>query len=206
MPPKKNNSKTAPKTVPKTEEKPKVVEQPKKVETKVEQPKKDAQKTEKKDVKKTEPKKEPVAVHKFEVNKEKIEHLKKITKDVVIGGKGSVRRKHKVVSHNSQVDEQKLQQVLKKNNVRPFDLEEASFMMEDSSVLHFTKPKGHIFMQGNTYVVNGKYEKKTMQEYLPTLLSQMGGLQNFKGFPTKGGEDDIPELESFEKKETVEQK
>lgn len=217
--PKKPQSKskttsTQPKKVEEKKVEEKKVEQPKveekKVEQKVEEKKVDNKKTEpkKKDApkteKKTEPKKEPVAQHKFEVNKERLEKLKKMEKDVIIGGKGSVRRKKKEIRHNSQADEQKLQTVLKKNNFRPFDLDEATFFMEDSTVLQFSKPKGNLLMQGNTFVVSGKYEKKSVQEYLPTLLSQMGGmgaLQGLKGFPDTKQDDDIPELESFEKKE-----
>jgi nascent polypeptide-associated complex subunit beta len=211
MPPKTETKKPETKTAPKVEKKeapkkeaPKVEkkeskkEAPKKVEKVEVAPKKEAtpkvEAAPKKDAPKKKPKKDD-SKHKFVVNTEKIEQLKKATKEVRTGGKGSVRRTHKVSRVSSGADDAKLQAVLKKQNIRPIECEGVNFIMDDESVIQFSKPKLQASVQANTFVVSGKYEKKSYQDALPGML---GGMDLSKLAST--GDDDIPELESFEQK------
>eukprot|EP01080_Neovahlkampfia_damariscottae_P011841 gene11841-5171_t len=138
--------------------------------------------------------------YKYEVNTAKLEMLKKQSAAVRTGGKGSIRRKKKEIHHSNDQDDAKLQQVLKKQNVRPFpDIDEVNMFMDDQTVLHFKKPKVQGSMQTHMYVVQGKSETKTMQDMLPGLMQQMG-VDPSKIPQDLPGDDEIPELETFETK------
>jgi nascent polypeptide-associated complex subunit beta len=158
-----------------------------------------APKTETQKVEKTEKKVPSENKYKYEVNTAKLEMLKKQSEQVRTGGKGSVRRKHKEIHHNNDQDDQKLQQVLKKQNVRPFpDIDEVNFFMEDQTVLQFKKPKVQGSLQNNTFVVSGKSEPKSYADLLPSLMQQMG--VDPSKIPTKEqlSSEEIPE--TFETK------
>jgi hypothetical protein len=87
-------------------------------------------------------KKEPKQ-HKFELNKEKLEQLKKAAALVRTGGPGSVRRKFKAVRKTSTADDVKIQQVLRKFNLNKIpDVSEVNFILENGSAMSFEKPGG----------------------------------------------------------------
>jgi nascent polypeptide-associated complex subunit beta len=68
--------------------------------------------------------------------------LKKMQNSVRIGGKGSVRRKVKIVHKKNSTDDKKLQATFKRlgvNEIKGF--EEATFFHADGSGTHFTNPK-----------------------------------------------------------------
>ena len=113
--------------------------------------------------------------HVYKVNKKKLEQLKKARSAVRTGGKGSVRRKKKNIRKSSNANDQKLEQTLKKLNVRPIpEIEEANFFMDDKTVMRFTKPEVKHNMNANTIIVKGAHEQKPLQEVLPLIYDQLG--------------------------------
>ncbi|KAJ8270147.1 hypothetical protein GJAV_G00110880 [Gymnothorax javanicus] len=70
------------------------------------------------------------------------EKLAKLQAQVRIGGKGTARRKKKVVHRTATADDKKLQSSLKKlavNNIA--GIEEVNMIKDDGTVIHFNNPK-----------------------------------------------------------------
>jgi|JI102314A1RNA_FD_contig_71_53653_length_909_multi_2_in_0_out_0_1 nascent polypeptide-associated complex subunit beta len=118
-----------------------------------------------------------------------------------IGGKGSVRRKHKFV-HKTQInDDKKLKSLIKKFGCQPFPgIDEVNMFKDDNTIIHFTNPEVMAAYQHNTFVVMGKSETKTVSELLPDIITHLGPKQmNLlkeileKKRPTKAGGDKIEE-------------
>ena len=131
------------------------------------------------------------------------EKLNKLQNSVRIGGKGSVRRKSKVVRKKATATDQKLQNALKKLSASPFQgIEEVNLFHEDGTITHFKQPKVQVAMSSNTFVVSGNAEKKQLQELLPGIINQLGpdALTNLKkladSFAKAGlnAEGDVPNL------------
>ena len=75
----------------------------------------------------------------FKMNQEK---LKQLQAQVRIGGKGTARRKKKVVHRTATTDDKKLQSSLKKLSVNNIPgIEEVNMIKDDGSVIHFNNPK-----------------------------------------------------------------
>eukprot|EP00744_Colponema_vietnamica_P007458 GILI01010737.1.p2 GENE.GILI01010737.1~~GILI01010737.1.p2 ORF type:complete len:165 (-),score=62.84 GILI01010737.1:31-495(-) len=137
--------------------------------------------------------------------------LEKLAKSVRTGGKGSVRRKKKVVAHTSGGASQKLDVVLKKQGLQPISgVEEVNFFAADTSVFHFSKPKVQANFQANTYVIKGNGESKHFAELMPNIVKQMNmnDIEQLKRLVSQAGaagagagdDDDVPDLvENFEK-------
>jgi len=146
------------------------------------------------------------------MNKDKLSRLQE---QVRIGGKGSARRKRKVVHRTSTTDDKKLQSSLKKlavNNIP--GIEEVNMIKDDGTVIHFNNPKVQAAPSANTFAVTGHAENKCLTEMLPSILNQLGAenISNLKklassapkttignpdaAFPETGDEnmDDVPEL------------
>jgi nascent polypeptide-associated complex subunit beta len=139
--------------------------------------------------------------------------LARLQKAVRTGGKGTVRRKKKVVHKNASGDEKKLQAALKRIGVQNIPgFEEVNIFKEDGTVIHFTNPKVQASIQSNTFVISGANQTKNLSELLPGILPQLGNnpetlryvmrsLQSKMGAAGVGadaaapaGADDIPEL------------
>lgn len=92
------------------------------------------------------------------MNKEK---LNKLMKDVRIGGKGTPRRKRKVVHQTPGTDDKKLQSVLKKTSVNPIPgIEEVNMIKNDGTVINFNNPKAQASLAANTFAITGHGEIK----------------------------------------------
>merc|ERR1712002_1236852 len=149
----------------------------------------------------------------FKMNQEK---LKQLQGQVRIGGKGTARRKKKVVHRTATTDDKKLQSSLKKlavNNIP--GIEEVNMIKEDGQVIHFNNPKVQASLAANTFAITGHAETKQITEMLPGILNQLGAesLSNLKRLTTNvanGGanwdnkqatedidedDDDVPQLE-----------
>jgi len=142
------------------------------------------------------------------------ERLKKLQEQVRTGGKGTARRKKKVVHKTATTDDKKLQSTLKKLAVNTIpNIEEVNMIRDDGTVLHFNNPKVQASLAANTFAVTGHAENKQLTEMLPGILNQLGaeGLSNLrrlaeqlpKGRPDVGmeddGDDDVPDLvENFD--------
>ncbi|GFQ86202.1 transcription factor BTF3 homolog 4, partial [Trichonephila clavata] len=89
------------------------------------------------------------------------EKLSKLQAQVRIGGKGTARRKKKVVHRTATTDDKKLQGSLKKlavNNIP--GIEEVNMIKEDGSVIHFNNPKVQASLAANTFAITGHAEPK----------------------------------------------
>lgn len=103
------------------------------------------------------------------------EKLKMMQTQVRIGGKGTARRKKKVVHRTATTDDKKLQSSLKKLQVSNIPgIEEVNMIKEDGTVIHFNNPKVQAALAANTFAITGHAETKQMTEMLPGILNQLG--------------------------------
>lgn len=138
------------------------------------------------------------------------EKLKKLQAQVRIGGRGTPRRKKKVVHSNPATDDKKLQSSLKKLAVNTIPgIEEVNIIKNDGSVIHFNNPKTQASLASNTFAITGNGEVKQISELLPGIVTQLGpeGLLHLKKLAsdfvaskkTADEDDDVPDLvENFE--------
>ncbi|XP_058498374.1 transcription factor BTF3 homolog 4 [Solea solea] len=103
------------------------------------------------------------------------EKLAKLKAEVRIGGKGTPRRKKKVVHKTATADDKKLQGSLKKLGVNTITgIEEVNMIKSDGTVIHFNNPKVQASLSANTFAISGHAENKQLTEMLPGILSQLG--------------------------------
>lgn len=116
------------------------------------------------------------------------ERLSKMQSQVRIGGKGTQRRKKKVV-HKTNTDDKKLQNSLKKLavNVIP-GIEEVHMIKDDGHVIHFNNPKVQASLPANTFAITGHAETKQVTDLVPKILNS--DLRTTED----GDDDDVPEL------------
>jgi len=126
-----------------------------------------------------------------------IEKLKQLQAQVRIGGKGTARRKKKVVHRTATTDDKKLQSSLKKLSVNNIPgIEEVNMIKDDGTVIHFNNPKVQASLAANTFAVTGHGENKQITDLLPGILNQLGAesLTHLKklasNVPTADGADD----------------
>jgi len=137
--------------------------------------------------------------------------LNKLQSSVRIGGKGTARRKKKVVHRTANTDEKKLQSSLKKLGVNNIPgIEEVNMIRDDGSVIHFNNPKVQASLSHNTFAISGHADHKQITEMLPGILSQLGAesLSHLKKLATQqmpssaqanDDDDDVPDLvENFD--------
>jgi len=146
------------------------------------------------------------------------------------GGKGTQRRKKKVVHKTAATDDKKLQSNLKKLSVTNIPgIEEVNMIKDDGTVIHFNNPKVQASVPANTFSINGHAENKQITDMLPGILNQLGAesLTHLKRlannvtstFGNTGGmggrpggaegenDDDVPELvENFDEPSKTESK
>uniref|UniRef100_A0A8C7AL12 Transcription factor BTF3 n=1 Tax=Neovison vison TaxID=452646 RepID=A0A8C7AL12_NEOVI len=92
------------------------------------------------------------------------EKLAKLQAQVRIGGKGTARRKKKVVHRTATADDKKLQT----------GIEEVNMIKDGGTVIHFNNPKVQASLSANTFAITGHAEAKPITEMLPGILSQLG--------------------------------
>jgi len=149
------------------------------------------------------------------------EKLQKLQAQVRLGGKGTQRRKKKVVHRTATTDDKKLQSSLKKLSVNNIPgIEEVNMIKDDGTVIHFNNPKVQASLAANTFAVTGHAENKQITELLPGILNQLGAeslthLKKLASNVTGGGagsglgldriggddddDDDVPDLvENFD--------
>merc|ERR1711983_441680 len=155
-----------------------------------------------------------ILIHLYTMNQEK---LKQLQAQVRIGGKGTARRKKKVVHRTATTDDKKLQSSLKKLSVNNIPgIEEVNMIKDDGTVIHFNNPKVQASLAANTFAVTGHGENKQITDLLPGILNQLGAesLTHLKKLastvPTAEGtdaadgndaddDDDVPDLvENFD--------
>ena len=95
------------------------------------------------------------------MNPEKLKALQAKSEQVRTGGKGSMRRKKKVIHRTAATDDKKLQTSLKKLGVNNIPgIEEVNMIRDDGTVIHFTNPKVQASLAANTFSINGQAENK----------------------------------------------
>ncbi|CAB3380708.1 Hypothetical predicted protein [Cloeon dipterum] len=139
------------------------------------------------------------------------EKLRKMQNAVRIGGKGTPRRKKKVVHATAATDDKKLQSSLKKLSVNTIPgIEEVNMIKDDGSVIHFNNPKAQASLVANTFAITGHAEYKNISDLLPGILNQLGpdGLTQLKRIAssvasnpaakaaTDDSDDFVPELKA----------
>lgn len=101
--------------------------------------------------------------------------LKKMQSQVRIGGKGTPRRKKKVVHATAATDDKKLESSLKKLALNPIPgIEEVNMIKDDATVIHFNNPKAKASLAANTFVITGHGETRQVADMLPGILAQLG--------------------------------
>lgn len=107
------------------------------------------------------------------------EKLKKLQESVRIGGKGTPRRKKKIVHQTPGTDDKKLQSSLKKLAVNTIPgIEEVNMIKNDGSVIHFNNPKAQASLAANTFAITGHGENKQVSFcYKVPLTDGMGKRQ-----------------------------
>jgi nascent polypeptide-associated complex subunit beta len=104
-----------------------------------------------------------------------LEKLKQMKESAQIGGKGTPRRKKKVVHRTATTDDKKLQSSLKKLSVNNIPgIEEVNMIKDDGQVIHFNNPKVQASLAANTFAITGQAETKQIAEMLPGILNQLG--------------------------------
>lgn len=94
-----------------------------------------------------------------------IEKLKKLQAQVRIGGKGTPRRKKKILHQTAATDDKKLQSSLKKLAVNTIPgIEEVNMIKDDGTVIHFNNPKAQASLAANTFAITGHGENKQVRK------------------------------------------
>jgi len=137
--------------------------------------------------------------------------LAKLQSQVRIGGKGTARRKKKIVRKVTTTDDKKIQSSLKKLSVNTINgIEEVNMIKDDGRVINFNNPTVQASLGANTFAITGHSEEKHFTELLPGILNHLGaeGFNNFKRHASSvetqglaGGleDEEMPELvEDFE--------
>jgi len=135
------------------------------------------------------------------------ERLSKLQQQVRLGGRGTARRKKKIVKKVTTADDKKIQSSLKKLGVNSISgIEEVNMIKEDGKVLNFNNPTVQASLAANTFAISGNGEEKHFTDLLPNILNHLGSdcfnqlkkhassmaAQGF-GAPDAGDED-IPDL------------
>lgn len=126
------------------------------------------------------------------------EKLKKLQSQVRIGGKGTPRRKKKVLHQTPGTDDKKLQSVLKKIAVNPIPgIEEVNMIKSDGTVIHFNNPKAQASLAANTFAITGHGESKQVSIRCVLALSCGRHNQITKKYHTNVGSSGFVNRDDF---------
>jgi len=134
--------------------------------------------------------------------------LSKLQSQVRIGGRGTARRKKKIVRKVTTTDDKKIQSSLKKLSVTNISgIEEVNMIKSDGKVINFNNPTVQASLSANTFAISGHGEEKHFTDLLPNILNHLGadGFNQIKRHASSmaqaaaDGDDEVPELvEDFE--------
>ena len=103
------------------------------------------------------------------------EKLTKLQAQVRLGGKGTARRKKKVVHRKATAADKKLQFSLKKLGVNNISgTEEVNMFTNQGTRIHFNNPKVQATLAANTFTITGHAETQQQTEIIPSILTQLG--------------------------------
>uniref|UniRef100_A0A8L8JWM1 Transcription factor BTF3 n=1 Tax=Heligmosomoides polygyrus TaxID=6339 RepID=A0A8L8JWM1_HELPZ len=99
---------------------------------------------------------------------DKIKKLQANAENVQLGGKGTPRRKKKIVFQTAAADDKKVQSNLKKLSVT--NIPEVNMIKDDGTVIHFNNPKVQASVPANTFSITGAGENKQITDMLPGAM------------------------------------
>ena len=123
-----------------------------------------------------------------------------------IGGKGTPKRKVKVVHHNSSNSDKQTKEVIKKLQAQPIqELNEVNLFTNDLKVMQFKNPEVFGNLPNQIFIVCGQSEEKLVKDNFAEFITQLSSsqLEQLKGsIPVvadkKGKEEDAPQLVNFD--------
>lgn len=126
-----------------------------------------------------------------------------------LGGKGTQKRKLKVVhKSSSSTDDKKIKGLIKKLNAQPLpDIQEVNMFTSENTVIQFKNPEVSGSFQNQTLIVSGNSETKNIKDCLADVISQMSKEQIEKlqkdniltgSLKTDKKDEEIPELVNFD--------
>ncbi|CAI2343718.1 unnamed protein product [Caenorhabditis sp. 36 PRJEB53466] len=127
---------------------------------------------------------------------ERIKKLQAQQEHVRIGGKGTPRRKKKVIHKTAAADDKKLQSNLKKLSVTNIPgIEEVNMIKDDGTVIHFNNPKVQTSVPANTFLspdrLTTSKSPRCSQESLTS--SAQSPLPTLRNLPTTSPSSDLTE-------------
>jgi len=132
--------------------------------------------------------------------------------NVKLGGKGSQRRKVKVVHKTTINSDTKLKTVIKKFGAQVLpDIAEVNMFQDDNTVMQFKKPEVYGSIPNQTIIVFGAPETKDLKDVFSEIMNQMGtkqleklkelnlgGKKRAEPIKEENEDDEVPELVNFE--------
>lgn len=127
-----------------------------------------------------------------------------------LGGKGTQKRKHKVVHKAGGKDDKKTKDLIKKLGAQPLpEISEINLFTEDNHVIQFKNAEVFGSLQNQTFIVSGNPENKHLKNCFADVLTQLSPaqLEKFKNDalldsgvkgPEAKKEEEAPELVNFE--------
>lgn len=114
------------------------------------------------------------------MNPERLQQLQKLQDQVRIGGKGSARRKKKVMHHPVVKDDKQLINTLKKLGANPIPgIEEVNLFRDNNTVITIKNPKVQTALACNTFSVAGQGVEKPISEVIPSSFANSMTPENF---------------------------
>ncbi|GAU89691.1 hypothetical protein RvY_02210 [Ramazzottius varieornatus] len=105
-----------------------------------------------------------------QMNPERLKQLQKLQDQVRTGGKGSARRKKKVMHHAVVKDDKQLINTLKKLGANPIPgIEEVNLFRSDNTVIQIKNPKVQTALACNTFSVAGQAQEKPASEVMSSF-------------------------------------
>ena len=140
-----------------------------------------------------------------------VEARKKLTEKfsstpIRIGGKGTVKRKVKVVHHGTSNSDKLTKEVIKKLQAQPLqELNEVNLFTEDLNVIQFKNPEVFGNLPNQIFIVCGNGEEKSVKDNFPEFLTQLSKeqLDQLKnsipiGDNKKDKGEEVPKLVNFD--------
>ena len=127
---------------------------------------------------------------------------------IKLGGKGTPKRKVKVVHHSTSNNDKQTKDIIKKLQAQPLqDLNEINLFTKDLKVMQFKNPDVYGNIPNQTFIVCGNHEEKTVKDNFAEFITQLSSAQmtelnnatlNDPKFAKIEKSEKIPQLVNFE--------
>ena len=123
-----------------------------------------------------------------------------------LGGKGTPKRKIKVVHHNSTNNDKQTKEVIKRLQAQPLqELNEVNLFTNDLKVMQFKNPEVFGNLPNQIFIVCGQNEEKLVKDNFAEFITQLSKsqLEQLKGSiplanEKKDKSDEAPQLVNFD--------